>query len=357
MRAPEKDFSPYYLKLKYDIRMKKKPIILITLVILCILWVTISNGSVPSETSHVLPSHVLSPRLESSTEEEALHSEISQLKAELGILKNHFEKCGALKESSQDIPTIYAITPTYARPVQKAELTRLSHTFLLVPNFHWIVVEDAEDETPLVSRFLSRSGLQYTHLVEPTPKDWKIREKEPNWKKPRGVLQRNCALTWIRDNLNADTDKGVVYFADDDNSYSLEIFEEMRATKGVSVWPVGLVGGLMVEKPLVNDQGIVKGFNSAWKPERPFPVDMAGFAINLKLLLDHPKASFSLEVPGGFQESELLRQLIPSVKHLEPLAGNCTKVYVWHTRTEAPKLREEIMYRKKGTPSDAGMEV
>lgn len=29
-------------------------------------------------------------------------------------------------------PIIYLITPTYARPVQKAELVRMSHTLLLV---------------------------------------------------------------------------------------------------------------------------------------------------------------------------------------------------------------------------------
>ena len=29
-------------------------------------------------------------------------------------------------------PAIYIITPTYARPVQKAELIRMSHTLLLV---------------------------------------------------------------------------------------------------------------------------------------------------------------------------------------------------------------------------------
>ena len=34
--------------------------------------------------------------------------------------------------------------------------------------------------------------------------------------------------------------EGVIYFADDDNTYSLDIFEEMRTTKTVSVWPVGI---------------------------------------------------------------------------------------------------------------------
>lgn len=66
----------------------------------------------------------------------------------------------------------------------------------------------------------------------------------------------------------------------------------MRYTREVSVWPVGLVGGLMVEKPEIDkDTGRVFGWNSMWRPERPFPIDMAGFAINLQHLLKHPEVN------------------------------------------------------------------
>lgn len=71
----------------------------------------------------------------------------------------------------------------------------------------------------------------------------------------------------------------------------------MRETQEVSVWPVGLVGGLLVEKPVVNvTSGRVVGWNSQWRPERPFPIDMAGFAINLQHLLRHPEVSFPLKL-------------------------------------------------------------
>ena len=104
---------------------------------------------------------------------------------------------------------------------------------------------------------------------------------------------------------------------------------QMRKIKKVGVWPVGLVGGLMVEKPVLNQTTHkVSGFNSGWRPERPFPIDMAGFAINLGLLLDHPEAQFSLTVEGGYQESEILRHLITR-EELEPLADFCTKVRVF----------------------------
>ena len=64
------------------------------------------------------------------------------------------------------------------------------------------------------------------------------------------MLQRNEGLFWIRENV-ARSKKGVIYFADDDNTYDDELFEAMRDTSTVSVWPAGLVGGLMVEKPKV----------------------------------------------------------------------------------------------------------
>lgn len=101
---------------------------------------------------------------------------------------------------------------------------------------------------------------------------------------------------------------------------------QMEKIQRVGVWPVGLVGGLMVEKPICdNATNKIIGFNAAWKPDRPFPLDMAGFAINLKLLLKHEDAWFSYDVQGGYQESEILRQIVTK-NELEPLADCCTKV-------------------------------
>ncbi len=100
----------------------------------------------------------------------------------------------------------------------------------------------------------------------------------------------------------------------------------MRTIVKVGVWPVGLVGGLMVEKPLIDSNtGRVVGWNSHWRPERDFPIDMAGFAVNLQHLLAHPSAEFTFNVERGFQESALLSQLV-TVNELEPKADNCTKV-------------------------------
>ena len=99
----------------------------------------------------------------------------------------------------------------------------------------------------------------------------------------------------------------------------------MRYTKKVSVWPVGLVGNLWYERPLVTE-GKVTGWYTFWKPERPFAMDMAGFAINIQLLFDNPKVVFELKVRRGYQESTLLSGLT-KMEELEPLANNCTEVF------------------------------
>lgn len=96
------------------------------------------------------------------------------------------------------------------------------------------------------------------------------------------------------------------------------------------MWPVGLVGGLMAERPICicdNVTNKVIDFNAAWKPDRPFPLDMAGFAVNLELLLKHNDAWFSYDVQGGYQESEILRQIVTR-DQLEPLADCCMKVRI-----------------------------
>lgn len=100
----------------------------------------------------------------------------------------------------------------------------------------------------------------------------------------------------------------------------------MRWTRKVSVWPVAFVGGLRYESPKVNAAGKVYGWKTVFDPHRPFGIDMAGFAINLRLILFKPQAYFKLRgVKGGYQESSLLRELV-TLNDLEPKAANCTKV-------------------------------
>ncbi|KAM9827248.1 galactosylgalactosylxylosylprotein 3-beta-glucuronosyltransferase 3 [Neosynchiropus ocellatus] len=289
---------------------------------------------------------------------------ISRLRGELHRLQEQLRKSETTKQPQKlavksAVPTIFVITPTYARLVQKAELTRLSQTFLHVPHLHWIVVEDSPHKTPLVTDFLAKSTLTYTHLHMPTARDRKLQEGDPSWLKPRGVEQRNEGLRWLREDRRAqqggDNQQGVVYFADDDNTYSVQLFEEMRNTQRVSVWPVGLVGGMKFERPVVEGGKVVR-FHTGWRPTRPFPMDMAGFAVSLKLVLSNPDACFDGEAPMGFLESSFLQGLV-TMDELEPRAAQCTQVLVWHTRTEKPKMKREDAMQAQGLGSDPAVEV
>lgn len=155
-----------------------------------------------------------------------LHNREKRLKRLSLQIKNcpEFERISHSQYSS-NIPRIYVITPTYNRPVQRAELTRLGQTLLHVPQLHWIVIEDANHKTPSIHNLLRNLGLPFTHLHAETDAQQKLKDSDPRWLRPRGVQQRNKGLLWLRENVDAMN--GVIYFADDDNTYDLKIFDEV----------------------------------------------------------------------------------------------------------------------------------
>ncbi len=166
---------------------------------------------------------------------EQLDAKEKQLKQLQSNKSKYQGKLSRLKQTEdENVPIIYIITPTYVRDVQKAELTRLVQTFLHINNLHWILIEDSDHQTSLVTNLLKLSGLSsYTHLNELTPAKHKVAESDPNWLKPRGVLQRNKGLKWLRDNTDTNN-KDVVYFADDDNTYDIRIFDEVGHKKQIN---------------------------------------------------------------------------------------------------------------------------
>lgn len=105
-----------------------------------------------------------------------VHKEQLQLTQQQLLLLEHLESNTNVNSRSA-LPIIYAITPTYWRHVQKAELTRISQTLKLVPNVHWIIVEDSETKTDLVRNLISDSGVVTTHLTARTPSGSKLMDK------------------------------------------------------------------------------------------------------------------------------------------------------------------------------------
>lgn len=99
----------------------------------------------------------------------------------------------------------------------------------------------------------------------------------------------------------------------------------MRYTKKVSVWPVGIVGSLVWEGPICKNGKVVK-FRTSFEPGRPLPVDMAGFAINVRMLKENPEAEMDVYAKRGYVESSIVGQ-ITQTDELEALADDCTKVW------------------------------
>lgn len=237
-------------------------------------------------------------------------------------------------------PTIYGITPTYYRLVQVPDLLRLAQTLMHVPNIFWVIIEDAENITDLVKNIILENGLE-KRSVQLYAKTRIQNTTDINANRLKGVDQRNTGLKWVRERLSekGDNEHSIVYFMDDDNTYSIKLFKEMsKIERGrVGVWPVGLVGGALAESPIVNSYNIVTGFDVIWGIGRRFPMDMAGFAISGDLLLKFPDVKFGSNVAPGQQETTLLSK-ITDIEELQPLANLCKDVLVWHTRTITPYL-------------------
>lgn len=56
---------------------------------------------------------------------------------------------------------------------------------------------------------------------------------------------------------------------------------------------------------------------------------MAGFAVNIEFL----KPTATMPYIAGHEEDKFLVSLGLNMEDIEPLADNCTKILVWHTKT------------------------
>ena len=72
-------------------------------------------------------------------------------------------------------------------------------------------------------------------------------------------------------------------------SYNTCNMFQIRTTKRVSMWPVGLCTKFGLSSPVVVN-GTFVGFYDGWVAGRKFPVDMAGFAVSVEFLLQVTQA-------------------------------------------------------------------
>lgn len=147
--------------------------------------------------------------------------------------------------------------------------------------------------------------------------------------KVRGCSQRNKALSWIKHNTSLHS--GVIYFADDDNSYDIRLFSEIRTVKKVGIIPTGNLAKTGISSPIIK-HGRIVGFVDVWKAGRKFPVEMASIGVNVNFWLLKGGPLFDYR-KMGYMETRFLEAMKITVNDLEPKAKNCTEILTWHTNT------------------------
>ena len=175
----------------------------------------------------------------------------------------------------------------------------------------------------------------------------------------RGCAQRNAGMRWIKQGIR----EGVMYFADDDNTFDLRLFTEIRDTKKVGILPTGNLENTGISSPIIK-HGTIVGFVDVWNGGRKFPVEMASLSINIAFWLKRGAPMFDHR-RRGFLETRLLEALNITTSDLEPKAKNCTMILAWHTqtvhvhvskvhtkvanqpKTNIPKLLENVVFIRK----------
>ncbi|XP_024370762.1 probable beta-1,4-xylosyltransferase IRX9H [Physcomitrium patens] len=252
--------------------------------------------------------------------------------------KNNFSGVGVNFEMPLEYRKLLIIvTPTYVRPFGAYYLTRLAHTLKLVPPpLLWLVVE-MHYQSLETAQLLRETGIMYRHLVC---------DKNLTNVKDRAASQRNTALAHIE---HHELD-GIVYFADDGNMYTLELFEQMRNITRFGTWLVGILAPgksrVVFEGPVCEGEKVI-GWHTSDRSKRlrRFHVDMSGFAFNSTMLWDPRRWKRpTLEpirqldsIKESSQQTSFIEQLVPDESYMEGRPPGCLKIMVWHLQLEAPK--------------------
>ncbi|XP_043714130.1 probable beta-1,4-xylosyltransferase IRX9H [Telopea speciosissima] len=325
-------FLPRYLRKGYPPRKRFLFRLLLCFVLGFVLGLT-PFGDVDDIRRHDLPYEIKPPTF---NVQQDLDGIVGQENVVLAKVNLDLETEPEIEPPPGVIPLkqLIIVTPTYNRPLQAFYLNRLGQALRLVrPPLLWIVVEmnSASMET---AEILRNTGVMYRHLVC---------SKNLTNIKDRGVHQRNRAL----EHIELHHLDGIVYFADDDNIYSLELFESTRAIRRFGTWPVAMLSQsknkAILEGPVCNRSQVIGWHtNEKSKRLRRFHVDMSGFAFNSTILWDprkwHRRTSEPIRqrdtVKEGFQETTFLEQVVEDESQMEAIPLGCSRVMNWHLHLE-----------------------
>ncbi|TQE02627.1 hypothetical protein C1H46_011783 [Malus baccata] len=221
------------------------------------------------------------------------------------------------------------VTPTYAQSFQAYNLNRMIHTLKLTsPPLLWIVVE-MTSQSAETTDILRRSGIMYIHLVC---------NKNLTDVRDKSVHQRNVALSHIETH-HLD---GIIYFANEENVYSIDLFEQMRQIRRFGTWTVEkMIGGKMkpvIEGPVCNGTQVI-GWHVTESNRRfqRFYADISGFAFNSTILWDpkrwhRPTLEPIRQLDEGnddFKTSTFIEQVVEDESQMEGLLHDCSRIMVW----------------------------
>uniref|UniRef100_A0A0D3HC25 Glycosyltransferases n=2 Tax=Oryza TaxID=4527 RepID=A0A0D3HC25_9ORYZ len=237
-----------------------------------------------------------------------------------------------LPAAAEERKLLLVVTPTRARPLQAYYLRRLAHTLRLAPSpLLWLVVESGA-ATRDTAALLRGCGVMYRHLSSPVPDAPQDRPRRRGRRQDRPAVdsrarQRNTAL----DHIEHHRLHGIVYFADEDNVYSLDLFYHLRDIRSFGTWPVATLAPgkskTILQGPVCEGSRVV-GWHTTdrSKNQRRFHVDMSGFAFNSSKLWD-AKNRVKLE-------TAFIEQLVEDETHMEGVPPGCSKIMNFHLHLE-----------------------
>uniref|UniRef100_A0AC35TQ49 Galactosylgalactosylxylosylprotein 3-beta-glucuronosyltransferase n=1 Tax=Rhabditophanes sp. KR3021 TaxID=114890 RepID=A0AC35TQ49_9BILA len=220
-----------------------------------------------------------------------------------------------------------------------ADMISLANTLSHVEALHWLIIEDQDQISDSLDIFLEDTNIEYTYLGHKTPDGYP----------KKGWYQRDMAVKYIYLNHKALT-KGyantVIYFADDDNTYDIRLFNKyIRKVKKIGVWCCGFLAGHATRAPIVNEKNKVVGFTNGREMIHNFQIDMAMFAISIDAIMTHPhfEVGKTCDDNRNGPEKCMLRNFNFTMNDFEPFGKLSKKkgpmeVLVYHVRTKKPNV-------------------
>ncbi len=205
--------------------------------------------------------------------------------------------------------SLIIITVTSDRPDRLTMLRRIAAALAAQEALIWLVVEDGEQPDTEVTKLLDGSGV-FNHY-------WAVGPTHDG-----GSTQRNDALQYIRDRGL----EGVIYNAEANNFYYTRLFDELRKTDRISVIPVGNLGPFGVERPILEHGEFLRW--DAGKLERKFPINLAGFGCDAKVLHELVPPLWGFVGVGG--ETEFLERVAAGPNEFQFLCNGCSECLIFH---------------------------